>query len=181
MNEYKAATVPRPSGDTGKYVDLKRELSDLRDLMQQVLDTVPIQKEYVALRETLAEVAVLLQAQTETKALLRQLDVEWKAVTNRVFQSLEEAKKEKVEFKAAYVAVMEKELRLIEAVKQDICINEERFLHTIVEMSGHLTTIRAPSWSDRAKQYGLQLIISLGLMVTILGVYYLATLVVRFF
>ena len=102
-------------------------------------------------------------------------------MTNRVFQSLEDAKKEKVEFKAAYTTVMEKELRVIEAVKQDICMNEQRFLDTIVEMSGHLANIRAPNWSDRAKQYGLQLLITLGLMVTILGVYYLAVLLVRFF
>ena len=171
----------RTNVDTSKYVDFKQELSDVRDLLRKMVESPPMQEEYAALRERLLEVMLLLQAQAETKALLRQLDVEWKAVTNRVFQNLEDAKKEKVEFKAAYVAVMEKELRLIEAVKQDICMNEERFLHTIVEMSGHLTTIRAPSWSDRAKQYGLQLLISLGLMVTILGVYYLATLVVRFF
>jgi len=171
----------RANTDTSKYVDFKQELSDVRELLRKMVESPPMQEEYAALRERLLEVILLLQAQAETKALLRGLDVEWKAVTNRVFQSLEDAKKEKVEFKVAYTTVMEKELRIIEAVKQDICMNEQRFLDTIVEMSGHLANIRAPNWPDRAKQYGLQLLITLGLMVTILGVYYLAVLVVRFF
>ncbi|MBS3950822.1 MAG: hypothetical protein KGZ53_09225, partial [Peptococcaceae bacterium] len=115
MSEVLSPTK-RTNVDTSKYVDFKQELSDVRDLLRKMVESPPMQEEYAALRERLLEVMLLLQAQAETKALLRQLDVEWKAVTNRVFQNLEDAKKEKVEFKAAYVAVMEKELRLIEAV-----------------------------------------------------------------
>lgn len=164
-----------------QYVDLKKELQETKDLLLTVISSVPVQKEYVHLAERFTHVKQMFEKQAEIESLLRQMNVEWQAATNRMVHSLEVAKQEKLEFKGIYTAVLEKEMRLIAAIKEDIAINEERFLRGLVEMAGHLTSIRAPSWSDRAKQYGLQLLITVGILAMIVGVYHLAGLVVRLF
>ncbi|MBS3937220.1 MAG: hypothetical protein KGZ50_01435 [Peptococcaceae bacterium] len=91
-----------PDTDKTKYIDLKKELSEVQVLLRETLSAVPPPKEYAEMRQVLAEVKALLQAQGGTEALLREINVEWKAVTNRVIQNIEDGKKERLDFKGTY-------------------------------------------------------------------------------
>ena len=173
--------VTKRSADTTKYVDLKAELTEVKELLRAVLEVVPVQREFVELKDRLGgerEATVKLEA---IERFVREMHTDWQAATNRVIQSFAEARQEKVEFARIYTEVLGKEMQLIADIRQGMLANDERFLRGVAALAGRIERIETPSWSERAKQYGVQVAITVGMLAMIIGVYHLAWLVVRFF
>jgi hypothetical protein len=162
-------------------VDLKAELTEVKELLRAVLEVVPVQREFVELKDRLGgerEAIVKLEA---VERFVREMHTDWQAATNRVIQSFAETRQEKVEFARIYTEVLGKEMQLIADIRQGMLANDERFLRGVAALAGRIERIETPSWSERAKQYGVQVAITVGILAMILGVYHLVWLVVRFF
>ncbi|MBS3949567.1 MAG: hypothetical protein KGZ53_02725 [Peptococcaceae bacterium] len=171
----------RPDTDKTKYIDLKKELSDVQALLREMISAAPPPKECAEMWKVLGEVKALLQAQGSTETLLREINVEWRAVTNRVIQNIEDGKKERLDFKTTYTDVLGKEMHLLAGIRDTVRHNDERLLQQVVNMAGHLADIPNLSWRERAKQYGVQLGVTVVLLATIVGAYHVVVFVGRLF
>jgi len=171
----------RPETDKTKYIDLKKELSEVRDLLRETISAAPPPDQLAEMQQALGEVKALLQAQVSTEALLQEINVEWRAVTNRVIQNLEDAKKERLDFMKIYMEVLEKEMRLLVGIREEVHKSDERLLKQVVDMAGRLADIPRLTWRERVKQYGVQLGITIVLLATIIGAYHLVAFVGRLF
>ncbi|MBT9156962.1 MAG: hypothetical protein DDT37_01959 [Firmicutes bacterium] len=180
-NTSAAELARRPDADKTKYIDLKKELSDVQALLREMISAAPPPKEYAEMRKILGEVKTLLQAQGDTKSLLQEINVEWKAVTNRVIQNLEDGKKERLDFKTTYTDFLGKEIHLLAGIRDTVRQNDERLLQQVVNMAGYLADIPSLTWWERSKQHAAQLGITLILLATILGAYHLVVFVGRLF
>lgn len=180
-NPSEIKPTKQPDTDKPKFIDLITPLAEVKELLRQIVATMPAQKEYLEMQKALSEVAELLKKSSDTDAMLRRMDAEWRVVTTRFIQSLEETQKEKLEFRKIYTEVLGKEMRLITEIRDEVHKNDERLLKQVMSMAGHLANIPTLSWRERAKQYGVQLGITLVLLSAVVGVYHLAGFVVRLF
>jgi len=162
-----------------KYVDLKRELLEVQALLRAVVDVLPALRDVVDLKSRLLGDRETVAKVDEMAELLGKIHTETKLSTNRVFEHIKDSQRETQGLVAFYTNQVEKEIALIANIREQMQVNDEQILRTIIALGAETGLSRSRGWVDAAKQYAAQVIITVGLLALLVGAYHLVAAALR--